>query len=70
MDNEEVKLEEENKPVEEPKAEEPETPAEEKKEEKKPNSKAPVEDIVEITKLTAEDRPLGEEVEEKRKELF
>ena len=70
MDNEEIKLEEENKPVEEPKAEEPETPAETKKEEKKPNSKAPVEDIVEITKLTAEDRPLGEEVEEKRKELF
>ena len=70
MDNEEVKLEEENKPVEEPKAEEPATPAEEKKEEKKSNGKAPVEDIVEITKLTPEDRPLGEEVEERRKELF
>ena len=70
MDNEEIKLEEENKPVEEPKAEEVETPAEEKKEEKKPNGKAPVEDIVEITKLTPEDRPLAEDVEEKRKDLF
>ena len=77
MDNEEIKLENEEvkeaEPAEETKEELPkeenEPKVEEKKEEKGKNV-APTSDIVEINKLTPEDKPLGEDVEEHRQELY
>ena len=74
MENEEKKLEEENKQVEEVQAEEKEPATEEKPVEQKPEKPSKqnpnVPDIVKIEKLTAESRPLGEEVEEQRLSLF
>jgi len=66
MENEEKKLEE-NKTEN---AEENKTATEEKKVNNRTNNKALLPDIVDIEKLTPEDKPLKEEIEEKRQELY
>ena len=66
MENEEKKLEE-NKTEN---AEENKTAPEEKKVNNRTNNKSLLPDIVDIEKLTPEDKPLKEEIEEKRQELY